>query len=153
MFLVDHEGKARGTVPIAEALRLAQEAELDLVEVSPNVRPPIAKILDFGKYKYDQTKAQAKAKKKHKEGTLKEIRLGIKIDDHDFEVKAKKASKFIAEGNKVKATVVFRGREIVHPELGTELLQRFIDSFDGIAKIEQAPLKQGRSISTVLSPK
>ncbi|MFH0905202.1 MAG: translation initiation factor IF-3 [bacterium] len=151
VFLVDETGTARGKVPTPEALALARAAELDLVEVSPNAQPPVAKILDFGKYRYEQTKALARAKKKQKEGEVKEIRLGFKIDDHDFEVKALRAEKFLSQGNKVKAAVMFRGREITHVDLGNQLLKRFVDRLQGVARMEQAPLRQGRSIHTILT--
>lgn len=153
MFLIDEQGKAHGKTATSKALTLAKDAGLDLIEVSPNAQPPVAKILDFGKYKYDQTKAAAKAKRKQKESVIKEIRLGFKIDDHDFDVKVKRADKFLSQGNKVKAAVVFRGREIVHAHLGKELLSRFVDRLSRVAKIEQVPIKQGRSIHTILVPK
>ncbi|MDD5605856.1 MAG: translation initiation factor IF-3 [Patescibacteria group bacterium] len=152
VFLIDETGKPVGKTPTGQALALAKAAGLDLVEVSPNIRPPVAKILDFGKYKYEQTKAAAKAKKKQKD-ISKEIRLGVKIGDGDFEVKAKRAEKFLSQGAKLKVAVMFRGREIVHSDLGHKLMERFIDRLEGVAKIEQAPLKQGRSIHTILAPK
>lgn len=153
VFLIDAQGQARGVVATRDALALAKEAELDLIEVSPNAKPPVAKILDFGKYKYEQTKAAARSRLKQKEAVTKEVRLGFKIDSHDFEVKAKRAEKFLSQGNKVKAAVMFRGREIVHADLGRDLLHRFVDRLSNSAKIEQAPLRQGRSIQTILAPK
>ena len=153
MFLIDADGKAQGRIATSQALAQARAAQLDLVEVSPSARPPVAKILDFGKFKYEHTKAAAKAKRKQKEGTLKEIRLGFKIDSHDFEVKAKRAEKFLAQGNKVKAAIIFRGREIVHADLGRDLLQRFVDRLQQKARIEQVPIQQGRSIHTILTAK
>lgn len=152
VFLVNENGEALGNTPTQKAIEMAVEAGLDLVEVSPNAKPPIAKILDFGKYKYEKTKADAKAKKKQKD-VLKEIRLGVKIGDGDFEVKAKRAEKFLTSGAKVKVSVMFRGREIVHVDLGMKLMERFIDRLEEVAKIEQAPTKQGRSIHSVLVPK
>ena len=151
--LIDETGKAHGNIPIAKALAMAKEANLDLVEVSPNANPPIVKIIDAGKYKYDQAKAKSRTKKNQKETSIKEIRLGFKIDNHDFEVKRRRAEKFLSQGNKVKAAVMFRGREITHIDLGKKLLDKFVDRLSKIAKIEQAPIKQGRSIHTVLSPK
>lgn len=151
--MIDEQGQVRGKVATSEALALAREAGLDLIEVSPNATPPVVKILDFGKYRYEQTKAAAKAKRKHKEATVKEVRLGFKIDDHDFEVKAKRAEKFLSQGDKVKAAVLFRGREIVHSDLGKALLERFVDRLSGAAKIEQVPIRQGRSIHTILAPR
>lgn len=152
VYLIDENGEPVGNVPTGEALKRAREADLDLVEISPNKRPPVVKILDFGKYKYEQGKAQSKAKKNQRDIT-KEIRLGIKIGDGDFEVKAKRAEKFLSVGAKLKVSVIFRGREIVHIDLGQELMQRFIDRLEEVAKIEQAPLKQGRSIHSILAPK
>ncbi|RLC37522.1 translation initiation factor IF-3 [candidate division Kazan bacterium] len=151
--LIDGQGKSRGSVPTATALVMAREAGLDLVEVSSNANPPIAKIIDAGKYKYDQAKAKSRTKKHQKEASIKEIRLGFKIDDHDFDVKFNRAKKFLSQGDKVKAAVIFRGREITHIDLGKKLLDKFVDRLSEVARIEQAPIRQGRSIHTVLSPK
>ena len=152
VFLVDQTGKSLGVTPTAKALQLARAADLDLVEVSPTARPPVCKILDFGKYKYEQTKAQQRSRRGNEGGTVKEVRLGVKIDDHDFEVKAKRAEKFLGTGNKVKVGVLFRGREITHAHLGETLLNRFVDRLARVSKMEQAPTRQGRSIHTILSP-
>jgi len=153
VFLIDETGTSRGIISTREALNLARTADLDLVEVSPNAKPPVAKILDFGKYKYEQTKAQQRSRRGQNDGAVKEVRLSVKIDSHDFEVKAKRAEKFLSQGNKVKAGILFKGREIVHAHLGEALINRFIDRLVNTAKIEQAPTRQGRSIHTILSPK
>lgn len=151
--LIDETGKSHDSVSLAKALTMARDAGLDLVEISPNAKPPIAKIIDAGKYKYDLSKAKSRTKKNQKEVSVKEIRLGFKIDDHDFDVKLNRAKKFLTQGDKVKAAVMFRGREITHFDLGKDLLNKFVDSLAEVAKIEQAPIRQGRSIHTVLAPK
>jgi len=151
--LIDEVGTARGVLPTSEALKLARAAELDLVEVSPNAKPPVAKILDLGKYKYEQSKAQQRQRRGQNDGAVKEVRLSVKINDHDLEVKAKRAEKFLEDGHKVKAGIMFKGREIVHAHLGEALVNRFIDRLSKVAKIEQVPTRQGRSIHTILSPK
>ena len=135
---------------VAEALKLADAAELDLVEISPNAKPPVVKITDFGKYKYDQTKAKSRQKANAHESEVKEVRLSVRIGEHDLEVKAKQAIKFLGQKHKVKATVVFKGREMAHQELGRVVLGKFIDRLKDIAKMEQAPTQQGRSLYIVL---
>lgn len=152
VFLIGADGKPVGNVSLRDALAAAREAELDLVEISPNAKPPVVKVLDFGKYKYDQTKAKAKQKANSKESEVKEVRLGVRIGEHDLEVKAKMAERFLKEKNKVKASLVFKGREIVHQDLGKEVLINFVDRLKDIAKMEQAPTRQGRSMYIVLAP-
>jgi translation initiation factor IF-3 len=137
---------------LQEAMKLAEAAEMDLVEVSPNANPPVAKILDLGKYKYDQTKSQQRQRKNHKEVIVKEVRLGPSIGDHDLGVKVKQAEKFLGLGYKVKASVMFRGRQMAHTELGNAVLQKLVDRLADKAKMEQAPIKQGRSIHIVIAP-
>jgi len=153
VFVIDEEGVQKGEMSLSEALKLAEAAELDLVEVSPNANPPVTKILDFGKYKYDLEKSANRQKKNHKEVTIKEIRLGPTMGDHDLMVKVKQAEKFLKEGNKLKATVIFRGRQIAHLDLGGEVLAKFIDRLGDTAKMEQAPIRQGRSIHIIIAPK
>ncbi len=152
VFLIGADGKPVGNVPLRDALAAAREADLDLVEISPNAKPPVVRVLDFGKFKYDQTKALAKQKANSKESEVKEVRLGVRIGIHDIEVKAKQAEKFLKEKNKVKATIVFRGREIVHADLGKEVMLSFIDRLKDVAKMEQAPTRQGRNMYIVLAP-
>lgn len=152
LFVIDAEGKPRGEMSLQEAMKLAESAEMDLVEVSPNANPPVAKVLDLGKYKYDLTKAQQRQRKHHKEVVVKEVRLGPAIGDHDLGVKIKQAEKFLGLGYKVKASVVFRGRQMAHMELGHEVLQKLVDRLRDKAKMEQAPIRQGRSIHIVIAP-
>lgn len=136
-----------------EALKKAQEVDLDLVEVSPNARPPVVKIMDLGKFRYEQTKAAKKQRQKQKAGEIKEIRLGLKISQHDLEVKAKKTESFLRDKNKVQLTLRFKGREITHKELGIKLLNDFVDKLGDFSQREGEIKKQGMTISTLLVPK
>jgi len=151
--LIDKDGANLGTVPIAEALAKAQEANLDLVEISPNATPPIVKILDFGKYKYQEQKKQAEARKKQKVVEVKEIKLRPMIDDHDYQVKMRSMERFFEEGDKVKVTLRFRGREMAHQELGVRLLNRVKEDTIRLAKIESEPRMEGRQMVMVLTPR
>ena len=151
--LIDKDGANRGTVPISEALALAQEAGLDLVEISPNATPPVCKLLDFGKFKYQEQKKQAEARKKQKVVEVKEVKFRPSIDDHDYDVKMRSMTKFIGEGDKVKVTMRFRGRELAHQELGMDVLMRVKGDLDTIAKVEQFPRMEGRQMTMVVSPK
>src|ERR1700737_4238465 len=151
--LIDKDGGNRGTVQIAEALALAQEAGLDLVEISPNATPPVCKLLDFGKYKYQEQKKQAEARKKQKVVEVKEIKFRPMIDDHDYDVKMRSMARFFEEGDKVKVTLRFRGREMAHQELGYQLLNRVKDDTLKIAKVEQEPRFEGRQVVMVLAPR
>ncbi len=132
---------------------MAQSVGLDLVEVSPNTQPPVCKILDFGKYKYQQQKKKAEAKKKQKVVDIKEIKMRPNIDDHDYEVKAKAMRRFFEEGDKVKVTLRFRGREMAHQTRGMDLLERVRAEFDGVAKVEQSPRLEGKQMMMVLAPR
>lgn len=152
ILLIDENGNRVGVVPTAEALRRAQGVDLDLVEVAPNLRPPVCKILDFGKYRYDQAKSQSGQKRKQKTKEVKEMRLGLKIDDHDLDTKSKKVAQFLTKGHKVKITVKFRGREITHKELGQELLTRFLNDLDTPHEVEKAPMMQGRQLIVFIAP-
>ncbi len=142
-----------GVVTRNEALVKASETGLDLVEVSPNADPPVCKILDFGKYKYEEQKRRNEARKKQKVIEVKEIKLRPGIDDHDYDVKMRSMLKFIEEGDKVKVTMRFRGRELAHQELGMNVLMRVKDDLDKVAKMEQVPRMEGRQMTMVLSPK
>jgi translation initiation factor IF-3 len=142
-----------GVIPTADALRRAQEAGLDLVEVASNSDPPVCKILDYGKLKYEIRKKQNEARKKQKIIEVKEIKLRPGIDDHDFEIKMKAVRKFLEEGDKVKVTMRFRGREMVHQELGMNVLNRVRDLLDGLAKVEQHPRLEGRQMVMVMAAK
>ena len=151
--LVDQRGQMVGVVGRNEALTMAANAGLDLVEIAPNADPPVCKILDFGKYKYEEQKKKNEARKKQKIIEVKEIKLRPGIDDHDYEVKRRSMIKFIEEGDKVKVTMRFRGRELAHQELGMDVLMRVRDDLDEIAKVEQIPRMEGRQMTMVMSPK
>jgi len=142
-----------GVVTRNDALAKAVEAGFDLVEVSPNADPPVCKILDFGKYKYEEQKRRNEARKKQKVIEVKEIKLRPGIDDHDYDVKMRSMLKFIEEGDKVKVTMRFRGRELAHQELGMNVLMRVKDDLDKVAKVEQVPRMEGRQMTMVMSPK
>ncbi|HZS84748.1 MAG TPA: translation initiation factor IF-3 [Stellaceae bacterium] len=151
--LVDEKGEMVGIVGRNEALAMAGEAGLDLVEVAPGADPPVCKILDFGKYKYEEQKKKNEARKKQKVIEVKEIKLRPGIDEHDYDVKMRSMVKFIGEGDKVKVTMRFRGRELAHQDLGMNVLMRVKDDLDTIAKIEQFPRMEGRQMIMVMSPK
>lgn len=151
--LIDTEGDNRGETPIDEALRLAQEAGLDLVEISPNAKPPVCKILDLGKLKYESQKKAAAARKKQKIIEVKEIKMRPNIDTHDYETKMKAARRFFDDGDKVKFTLRFRGREMAHQELGMKLLQKVKSETEEFTKVEAEPKLEGRQMMMVLSPK
>jgi translation initiation factor IF-3 len=151
--LIDHEGNNRGVTAIHEAIALAREAGLDLVEISPNASPPVAKILDYGKYKYQAQKKAAEARKKQKTVEVKEIKLRPGIDIHDYEVKMRSMKRFFEEGDKVKVTLRFRGREMAHQDLGYKLLQRVRDDVATLAKVEAEPMSEGRQIVMILAPR
>ena len=137
----------------ARALAMAEEAGLDLVEISPNAVPPVCKILDYGKYKYEQQKKANEARKKQKVVEIKEIKVRPNIDDHDYEVKMKQMKNFIGEGDKVKVTLRFRGREMAHQELGVKVLERIRNDLTELVKVEQMPKLENRQMVMVVSPK
>ena len=151
--LIDQTGHNHGPVETRFALERAQEAGLDLVEIAPNADPPVCKILDFGKFKYEAQKKKNEARKKQKIIEVKEIKLRPSIDDHDYDVKVRSMVKFIEEGDKVKVTMRFRGRELAHQELGMDVLVRVRDNLQEIAKVEQMPRMEGRQMTMVMSPK
>ena len=151
--LIMQDGANRGTVSIAEALQAAQESGLDLVEISPNAAPPIVKILDYGKYKYQEQKKAAEARKKQKVVEVKELKYRPMIDDHDYDVKMRAMQRFFEEGDKVKVTLRFRGREMAHQELGTRLLNRVKEDVTKIAKVEMEPRFEGRQMIMILAPR
>lgn len=136
-----------------EALRLAEQRELDLVEVAPQARPPVCRIMDYGKYRYEQSKREKEARKNQKIISIKEVKLRPNIEDHDFEVKAKNAVRFLKDGNKVKATIMFRGRQIVHPDLGKKLLVRLAEKVADLANVERQPKLEGKNMTMILAPK
>jgi translation initiation factor IF-3 len=151
--LVDERGEMVGIVGRNEALDMAADAGLDLVEIAPGADPPVCKILDFGKFKYEEQKKKNEARKKQKIIEVKEIKLRPSIDDHDYEVKMRSMNKFIEEGDKVKVTMRFRGRELAHQELGMNVLMRVKGDLDTIAKVEQMPRMEGRQMTMVVAPK
>ncbi len=151
MRVVDPDG-GHGIYTIDEALELAQKFQLDLVEIAPNLDPPVCKIVDFGKFRYEQQKKVKEARKKQHNVTLKEIRFRPHTDKHDFDFKTRHAKEFLEQGHKVKAWVQFRGRDIVYKEVGRELLTRFTEELDDISKIDQSPKMEGRRMTTILAP-
>lgn len=142
-----------GIVQLREALQMAQDRHLDLVEVSPTARPPVCRLMDYGKYKYEQAKRERESKKKQKVVDVKEIKMRPGIEEHDFDVKVKNASRFLAEGDKVKCTMIFRGREIVHANLAQQTLQRLAELVKEIAVVERVPRVEGRAMIMILAPK
>jgi translation initiation factor IF-3 len=151
--LIDAEGTNRGVINLADAQRLAEEAELDLVEIVPNATPPVCKILDFGKYRFNEQKKSAEARKRQKVVEIKEIKLRPGIDDHDYEVKMRSVQRFFEEGDKVKITLRFRGREMAHQELGVKLLNRVKEDTATFSKVESEPRFEGRQMVMLLAPR
>ncbi|MBI5497550.1 MAG: translation initiation factor IF-3 [Deltaproteobacteria bacterium] len=152
VFVIDADGQKLGVVQTDDALKRAMELGLDLVEVNPMSRPPVCKLMDYGKYKYDQKKKAAVAKKNQKIIELKEVKLRPKTDDHDFNFKVDHIRRFLGEGNKAKVTIMFRGREITHPEIGKQVLDRVIESVKDIAMMEQFPRMEGRNMYMIIAP-
>ncbi|MFT4955955.1 MAG: translation initiation factor IF-3 [Brevundimonas sp.] len=153
VLLIDQDGEKQGVMPTSSALEAAEEVGLDLVEIVPNADPPVCKIMDYGKFRFQEQKKKAEARKRQKVVELKEIKLRPNIDTHDYEVKAKAMHRFFGEGDKVKVTLRFRGREMAHPELGMKLLQKVQEDFDDIAKVEYAPRMEGRQMIMILAPR
>ena len=153
MRLIDDIGDNHGVVSIAVALKLAEEKGFDLVEISPHADPPVCKLLDYGKYKYEAQKKAAEARKKQKTVKIKEIKLRPNIDHHDYDVKMRSMSRFFEAGDKVKVTLRFRGREMAHQELGMNVLNRVREDMAEVAKVEQFPKMEGRQMVMVLTPK
>ncbi|BAG08113.1 translation initiation factor IF-3 [Finegoldia magna SY403409CC001050417] len=150
--LIDDEGEQIGVIPIKEALKMAEDKHLDLVNVAPNAKPPVCKILDYGKYKYDALKKEKEAKKNQKVINVKEIRLSPNIEKHDLEVKANQASKFLSNENRVKVSVRFRGRELGHKDLGKEVLDKFYELTKDVGQIEKKPSMEGRMMIMFMGP-
>jgi translation initiation factor IF-3 len=151
--VISPEGEQLGILPIEEALALAQERDMDLVEVAPNERPPVCRIMDYGKYKYQQAKRSQEARKRQKVIQTKEIKMRPKTDEHDYQFKMRHAHRFLEEGNKVKVTVLFRGREMDHTELGQRILDRLITDCKEVSSVEQHPKFEGQTLSLVLAPR
>jgi len=151
--LIDGEGNQKGILPTIEALRMAREAGLDLVEIAPQAQPPVCKLLDYGKYKFDLEKKTRESRKHQKQVRIKEIRMQPKIDGHDLEFKTRHVREFLEEGNKVKVTVRFRGRELAHTELGKVVLDRILEKLEGNFLLERAAQMEGLTMSLLLNPK
>lgn len=152
MRLIDEENNQLGIVPLRDAMLLAEERGLDLVEVAPNAVPPVCRFMDHGKYRYEQTKKEREARKNQKQVETKQIRLEPKTDTHDIDVKTGQARRFLLDGDKVKFNLRFRGREIVHQEIGREILDRIAENLRDIATIEQRPLMEGKVLSLTVAP-
>jgi translation initiation factor IF-3 len=150
--LIGADGEQLGIVEIGDALKRAQEAELDLVEVAPGSKPPVTRLLDYSKYKYEQEQKQKQARKHQQQVNIREIKLRPKIATHDYETKKGHVERFLKHRDKVKVTIMFRGREQAHPERGRDLLQKLFEDLGGLATIESAPLQEGRNMSMLLGP-
>ena len=151
--LTSADGEQLGIVQVKDALRMALEKEMDLVEIAPNAKPPVCRIMDFGKFKYEQSKREKEARKKQKVISVKEVKIRPNIEEHDLEVKTKNAVKFLTEGDKVKVTLMFRGRELAHADLGKRLLTRVAEITNDVATIERMPKVEGRNMIMILAPK
>jgi len=151
--VIGAEGQQVGILPMDEALALAGEQGLDLVEVAPNADPPVCRVMDYGKYKYEQQKKQQEARKKQTVVQIKEIKVRPKTDEHDFNTKVKHVRRFLEDGDRCKVTVFFRGREIVHKDRGENILARVVQAVEDIAKVEQEPRAEGRTLFLLLAPK
>lgn len=147
------EGEQLGIMSIEEALALADNKHTDLVEIAPNAKPPVCRLMDYGKYIYEQQKREKEARKRQKVVDVKEVKLRPGIEDHDFDVKAKNAVRFLTDGDKVKVTIMFRGRELSHPELGEVLLTKMADKLKDIATVERSPKLEGKNMIMIVGPK
>jgi translation initiation factor IF-3 len=151
--VISQDGTQLGIMPIEQALQTAYSQNLDLVEVAPEARPPVCRIMDYGKYRYEQSKKAREARKKQTIIELKEIKLRPKTEEHDFKFKARHAERFLKEGNKAKVTMMFRGREMIRMDRGKALLNRFVEVLKDVAVVEQAPKIEGRNMTLILAPK
>jgi translation initiation factor IF-3 len=151
--VIDSDGSQLGVITPREALTIAQEKELDLVLVSETAKPPVCKIMDYGKYKYERDKKLKEAKKKQHNADVKEVKMRYKIEEHDYNVRVKNAQRFLKSGDKVKATVSFRGREIQHSNLAIDLLKKMAADLDDVAEVQQSPKREGRNMMMMLAPK
>lgn len=151
--MIDVDGTQLDIMPTKEAQRISAERGLDLVEIAPHGKPPVCKIMDYGKYRFEQIKREKETKKNQKVIEIKEVKLRPNIEDHDFETKARNGEKFLKNGNKVKVTIMFRGREITHPELGRELCRRMADRLSDFSSVEKNAKVEGRNMTMILVPK
>jgi len=151
--VISPDGEQLGIMPVEEALALAEDQGLDLVEVAPTARPPVCRIMDYGKYKYEEARKIRQARKKQHQIQVKEVKFRPGIEVHDFEFKVRHARRFLEEGNKVKATMMFRGRQMAHPELGREVLTRVAEAVEDVGRVESEPLMEGRNMTMILAPR
>jgi translation initiation factor IF-3 len=151
--VIASDGEQLGILPIEEALATAEGEGLDLVEVAPNARPPVVRIMDYGKYKYEEARKARQARKNQHHITIKEVKFRPSIEEHDFDFKIRHARRFLEEGNKVKVTMMFRGRQIAHPEMGRDVMMRVAGVLEDIGKVEQVPSMEGRTMTMVVGPK
>jgi translation initiation factor IF-3 len=152
VLLIGGEGEQLGVKPLPEAISIARAAELDLVEVAPNANPPVCRLMDYKRYEYEQQQRRKESRRKATQVVIKEMKFRPKIDVHDYTTKMRHVERFLAEGNKVKLTIMFRGREMAHPELGLRILERIADEVNEIAMVESAPRQDGRNMTMVLHP-
>jgi translation initiation factor IF-3 len=150
---IDEDGEQLGILPTRQALDTARERGLDLVEVAPNAIPPVCRLMDYGKYRYEQSRKDRESRRHQKTTELKEVRIKPKIDEHDLATKSRQAQRFLEEGDKVKLTVMFRGREMAHPDIGRDLLLQLADQVGAVALVEQTPRLEGRNMTMMLTPK
>ncbi len=150
--LINYNGENLGVVSIQEALKIASEVGLDLIEISPQVNPPVCKVLDYGKYKYEMQKKKNEAKKNQKVVSIKELKLRPMIETHDYEVKLKQAKKFLSQGDKVKFTMRYKGREMSANDMGKEILNKLIEDLEGLCKVDAAPKAEGKQVFMIVSP-
>ena len=151
--VVDQNGEQLGVMSSRDALALADERQLDLVKIAPQARPPVCKLMDYGKYRFEQSKKEREFRKNQKVITVKEVRLSATIEDHDIDVKFKNAVKFLKDGNKVKVTIRFRGRQITHSEIGRQVMNEFADRIKEYGTVDKAPQIEGRNMSMFISPR
>lgn len=151
--VIDSDGTQLGIMSLGQAMEIAEQKNLDLVKIAPQANPPVCKIIDYGKFRFEQAKREKEARKNQRVVEIKEVRLSLNIDTHDFETKRNHAMRFISEGNKVKASIRFRGREMGHPELGQEIMSRFAEAMSEVANVEKPAKLEGRTMLMFLAPK
>ena len=151
--VIDSDGTQLGIMSLRQAMEIAEQKNLDLVKIAPQANPPVCKIIDYGKFRFEQAKREKEARKNQRVVEIKEVRLSLNIDTHDFETKRNHAMRFISEGNKVKASIRFRGREMGHPELGQEIMSRFAEAMSEVANVEKPAKLEGRTMLMFLAPK
>jgi len=151
--VIDSDGSQLGVMPLRQAMDLAEQKNLDLVKIAPQATPPVCKIIDYGKFRFEQAKREKEARRNQRVVEIKEVRLSLNIDTHDFETKKNHALRFISDGNKVKASIRFRGREMGHPELGLEIMRKFSDAMSEVAVVEKPAKLEGRNMLMFLAPK